>query len=163
MKFNCYFRGDDGSRQHMQIDAANRHEAFVKANDLGLRVIEMLTSYDSPKKTSSIVPVKVKKVKEEISAEELEMRDKLKTYNQREHSYAMGFLFGPIGLFIAIICWRLRGLKWGMYGSLMAIATYMLWILFGFAGLTIGVVTAIVVDLYYNPKPNQPNTYWNSL
>ena len=99
MKFNCYYRGKDGSRQSVMLCANDRHDAFHQANSKGLIVIEMYESRESLPKN----PIKSKK--HEVVHTKLVEDNEITIYKQREHSYILGVLFGPIG-FLSITCFE---------------------------------------------------------
>ena len=161
MKFICYHRGKDGSRQSVEIDAVDRHSAFLQAKKDKLIVIELLedgvTSMKDCGKTQKTLarstpkPTKKKTVDPELVV-----------FRQRAHSYAMGYLFSLFGFMLAALIWKNRGVKYAFYGVAMSFLTFILGWLAGLSGLVFGIVIAVVVDAMIIPRPKQ-KTNWEDL
>lgn len=157
MKFNCHYRAKDGSRKVVELDAIDRREAFCQAKQMGLNVIEMVSDGKARKKP----PARERKnVKIEVSNPECE---ETAIYKQREHSYILGVLFGPIGFLISSLIWKHRGMKYGSYGLGMSVITFIAGYLFGIIGLIAGLVASVLIENVIIPKPNKEKAEWDNL
>lgn len=124
---------------------------------MGLNVIEMVSDGKARKKQ----PVRGRKnVKMEVSNPEC---DETAIYKQREHSYILGVLFGPIGFIVSSLIWKQRGMKYGSYGFGMAAVIFVLGYVFGLIGLICGLVASVLVETVVIPKPNREKVEWDNL
>ena len=158
MKFNCYYRAKDGSRQVIELDAIDRHWAFCQAKQMELTVIELVSenNHRKPLKNTS-------KPKKDVSIVKKPMDMETMIYKQREHSYILGFLLGPIGFVISCVAWKQRGMKYGMYGLGFAVLTSLLGWFMGIGGFIAGCAIAVLSEHMIIPKPNDERIEWNKL
>lgn len=156
MKFNCYYRGKDGSRQVVEFDAPDRSEAFYKAKQMGLPIIELVSGGKPTIKSTKKISKPKKTIKKQLDEETI-------VYKQREHSYILGVLLGPIGFLIASLVWKQRGMKYGMYGLGMAVLVFVLGWIFGIIGSIAGLVSAVLVESFIIPKPYNDKLEWSKL
>lgn len=158
MKFNCYYRVKDGSRQVIELDAIDRNEAFCQAKHMGLTIIELVSEHNHHK------PLKnTSKPKKVVSIAKKPMDTETMIYKQREHSYILGFLLGPIGFVISCMMWKHRGMKYGIYGLGFAVLTFILGWFMGIGGLIAGCAIAVLSEHMIIPKPNDKQIEWNKL
>lgn len=112
MKFNCYYRGKDGSRKVIVLDANNRDHAYQQAKDADLSIIEILQSNGGVGKNKQ-VRTTINKNMDKVPNE-----DELKLLQMRRCAYWIGFIsafFSPIMWIIACIIafckYEMRGLS----------------------------------------------------
>ena len=133
MKFKCYYREADGSKQTREIEAVSRAEAFETASKMNLKVIEMFE--DKPASTKP----RARKPRPEKSEEQ-------KEFVRKEHSYILGFLLGPVGFVTASALWRKTGVRYGAFGFGMFFVSVLLANFLGILGLSAGLVLAVVLE-----------------
>lgn len=158
MKFNCYYRAKDGSRQVIELNAIDRNKAFCQAKHMGLTIIELVSENNrrKPLKNTSKPTKVVSVVKKPMDMETM-------IYKQREHSYILGFLLGPIGFVISCMVWKQRGMKYGVYGLGIAVLTFLLGWFIGIVGFIAGCAIAVLSEHMIIPKPNDERIEWNKL
>ena len=172
MKFNCYYRAKDGSRQSVEIDAVDRHSAFLQAKKDKLIVIELLedsvTSIKDYSKTQKTLARSTSKstMKKTVDSKKPTIKKTIDpemiVFKQRAHSYTMGYLFSIFGFILAALIWKNRGVKYAFYGVAMGFLTFILGWIADFPGLVFGIVIALVVDAMIIPRPKQ-KTNWEDL
>ena len=152
MKFNCYYRAKDGSRQVIELDAIDRNKAFCQAKQMELNVIEMFSFKDQHKSAiRNSCENKVKCKKDKIPNE-----DELKLLQIRINAYWLGFwcaIFSPLTLgltwLIALIIAFCKYEKRGVLCCLTGLLTPELIILMALILPIIGIIPGIMLSIYF--------------
>ena len=123
-----------------------------------LTVIELVSENDNRKPLKNI-----SRTKEIVPVVQKPMDMETMIYKQRDYSYILGFLLGPIGFVISCVAWKQRGMKYGMYGLGIAVLTFVLGWFMGIGGFIAGCAIAVLSEHMIIPKPNDERIEWNKL